>query len=316
MNESCTVSRRLKPEHRQTRASIRAAVHKQKVTLRARCPREILARHRENVAGAFRAAGTRARERLSLPRRETSNNQFEGSGDRDGDRCTRGAVSGRLRDRRSWGEADGRGVARRSRRERTRIHGRKRQARDRGHGGRNHGGVISRWRDRRLTRQAVCGPHTAGGAGDPSERRALALAQSQHRQRRGDYADPHRQIARRNLLQGIPTHRDRRRAHRASPRQRLPPARRLVAGIELAPRPPWRPARRSNGGDRFNCPCTVQPFRPHPVALRRRERKLELKAGEGGCRRGCPRPVPHSRNPGDRNARPRKRNPRHPAVPT
>ena len=72
-------------------------------------PREILARHRENEAGAFRAAGTRARERLSLPRRETSNNQFEGSGDRDGDRCTRGAVSGRLRDRRSWGEADGRG---------------------------------------------------------------------------------------------------------------------------------------------------------------------------------------------------------------
>ena len=30
--------------------------------------------------------------------------------------------------------------------------------------------------------------------------RALALAQSQHRQRRGDYPDPHRQIGRRNLL--------------------------------------------------------------------------------------------------------------------
>ena len=32
--------------------------------------------------------------------------------------------------------------------------------------------------------------------------------------------------------------RDRRRAHRASPRQRLPPSRWLVAGIEPAPRPP------------------------------------------------------------------------------
>ena len=70
---------------------------------------------------------------------------------------------------------------------------------------------------------------------------------------------------------------------------------------------PWRPARRSNGGGRFNCPCTVQPFRSHPVPLRRRERELEPKAGEGGCRRGCPRPVPHSRNPGDRYARPRTR---------
>ena len=35
--------------------------------------------------------------------------------------------------------------------------------------------------------------------------------------------------------------------------------------------------------------------------------RLEPKAGEGGCRRGCPRPVPHSRNPGDRYARPRTR---------
>ena len=79
---------------------------------------------------------------------------------------------------------------------------------------------------------------------------------------------------------------------------------------------PWRPARHWNGGDRFNCPCTVQPFRPHPVPLRRREPELEPKAGEGGCRRGCPRPVPHSRNPGDRYARPRTRYPRHPAIPT
>ena len=79
-------SRRLKPEPRQTRASIRAAVHKQKVTLRARCHRENLARRRENEAGAFRAAGTRARERLSLPRRETSIVPFEDGGDQDGDR--------------------------------------------------------------------------------------------------------------------------------------------------------------------------------------------------------------------------------------
>ena len=70
---------------------------------------------------------------------------------------------------------------------------------------------------------------------------------------------------------------------------------------------PWRPARRSNGGDQFNCPCRVQPFRPHPVPLRRPEPELEPKAGEGGCRRACPRPVPHSRNPGDRYARPRTR---------
>ena len=70
---------------------------------------------------------------------------------------------------------------------------------------------------------------------------------------------------------------------------------------------PWRPARRWNGGDRFNCPCTVPKFRPYPVPLRRREREPEPKAGEGGCRRGCPRPVPHSPNPGDRHARPRTR---------
>ena len=77
-----------------------------------------------------------------------------------------------------------------------------------------------------------------GGHRFPSKRGALPLAQSQYRQRRGDYADPDRQIGRRNLLQGITTHRDRQRAHRASPRQRLPPARRLVAGIEPAPRLP------------------------------------------------------------------------------
>ena len=73
-------------------------------------------------------------------------------------------------------------------------------------------------------------------SGDPSKRGALPLAQSQYRQRRGDYANPHRQIGLRHLLSGITVHRDRRRAHRVSPRQRLPPARRLVAGIELAPR--------------------------------------------------------------------------------
>ena len=113
--------------------------------------------------------------------------------------------------------------ARRHRRGHARIHGLKRQTRDRGHGSGNHGGgggVVSRQRDRRLPRPggpALCGPHTASRAGDPSRRRALALAQSQYRQRRGDYADPHRQIGLRNLLQGIPTHRDRRRAHRGKP---------------------------------------------------------------------------------------------------
>ena len=49
---------------------------------------------------------------------------------------------------------------------------------------------------------------------------------------------PPLQIGRRNLQRGIPTHRDRQRAHRASPRQRLPPSRRRVAGIEPAPRLP------------------------------------------------------------------------------
>ena len=89
-----------------------------------------------------------------------------------------------------------------------------------------------------LARQAVCGLHTASRAGDPSKRDALALTQSQYRQRRGDYACPHLQIARRYLLPGISAHRDRRRTHRASLRQRLPPARRRVAGIGLAPRLP------------------------------------------------------------------------------
>ena len=131
--------------------------------------------------------------------------------------------------------------ARRSRRERTRIHGRKRQARDRGHGSWNHGGAVSRQRDRRLARPgrpAICGPFAASRVGDPSKRGTLPLAQSQYRQRRGDYANPHRQIGLRHLLSGITVHRDRRRAHRVSPRQRLPPARQRVAGIELAPRLP------------------------------------------------------------------------------
>ena len=38
------------------------------------------------------------------------------------------------------------------------------------------------------------------GAGDPSKRGAPALAQSRYRQRRSDYADPHLQIGRQNLL--------------------------------------------------------------------------------------------------------------------
>ena len=79
--------------------------------------------------------------------------------------------------------------ARRYRWGRVRIHGQK--ARDRDHGGGNHGGVVSRQRDRRLARQALCGSNTASGAGDPSKPGALALAQSQYRQRRRDYADPH-----------------------------------------------------------------------------------------------------------------------------
>ena len=100
---------------------------------------------------------------------------------------------------------------------RARIYGRKRQARDRGHGGGNNGGVVSRQRDHRLARQPVCGPHTASGAGDPSKRGALALAQSQYRQCRRYYADPHLQIGRLNLLQGTPTHRDPRRRRPGKP---------------------------------------------------------------------------------------------------
>ena len=47
------------------------------ITQQACSPREILARHRENEAGVFRAAGTRARERLSPPRRESSNDPLK-----------------------------------------------------------------------------------------------------------------------------------------------------------------------------------------------------------------------------------------------
>ena len=124
----------------------------------------------------------------------------------------------------------------RIRRRRALIHGRQRQARDRGLGGGNHGGVVSRQRDRRLARQAVCGPHPASSAGDPSKR---GLAQSQYWQRGGDYADAHLKIdRRRHLLSGISAHRDHRQTPRASPRQRLASARRRVAGIEPAPRLP------------------------------------------------------------------------------
>ena len=76
--------------------------------------------------------------------RETSNAPFDDGGDQDSDHCNRVAVSGRLHDRQSWGEADGRCGARGNRWVRARVHGQKRQARDRGHGGENHGGVVSR----------------------------------------------------------------------------------------------------------------------------------------------------------------------------
>ena len=78
------------------------------ITQQARNPRENLARHGENEAGAFRAAGTRARGRLSPPRREPSNDPFEDAGDQNGDRCNSDPVSGQLHVRRLWGEADGR----------------------------------------------------------------------------------------------------------------------------------------------------------------------------------------------------------------
>ena len=78
------------------------------ITQQPRNPRETLARHGENEAGAFRAAGTRARGRLSPPRREPANDPFEDGGDQNGDRCNSDPASGRLHVRRSWGEADGR----------------------------------------------------------------------------------------------------------------------------------------------------------------------------------------------------------------
>ena len=53
----------------------------------------------------------------------------------------------------------------------------------------------------------LCGPQVRQAApGDRSKRGALALAQSQHRQRRGDYAGAHRQIGLRHLLSGIHCH--------------------------------------------------------------------------------------------------------------
>ena len=107
-------------------------------------PREILARHGEKENGAFRAAGTRARERLSLPRREASNDPFEDGRDQDGDRGNRGPVFDRLHVKRSWGGADGWRGARRCRRRRAWIHCRKRQVRDRGHRSRNHDRAVSR----------------------------------------------------------------------------------------------------------------------------------------------------------------------------
>ena len=180
------------------------------ITQQARNPRETLARHGENEVEAFRAAGTRARGRLSPPRRKPSNDPFEDGGDQNGDRCNSDPASGRLHVRRSWGEADGR---------------------------------------------------PEGLTASPGQAYGSACRQPDGAWRVSNQ-------------------------HRACP---------------------WRPARRSIGGDGFNCPYTAQPFRPHPVPSRRRERELEPKAGEGGCRRGCPRPVPHSRNPGDRHARPRTR---------
>ena len=78
------------------------------ITQQPRNPRETLARHGENEAGAFRAAGTRARGRLSPPRMEPANDPFEDGGDQNGDRCNSDPASGRLHVRRSWGEADGR----------------------------------------------------------------------------------------------------------------------------------------------------------------------------------------------------------------
>ena len=201
---------------------------------------------------------------------------------------------------------------------RARIHGRKRQARDRGHGGGNHGGVVSRQRDRRLARQAPAMRPAHGKrrwrpvqAGCPRAG-TIPIPATQGRFRQPAPTDRPAESTAGNTELTVTAGGRTGQAHGSACRQ----PNGVVAGIELAPPCSWRPARRSNGGDRFNCPCAVQPFRLHPVPLRRREPELEPKAGEGGCRRGCPRPVPHSRNPGDRYARPRTRYPRHPAVPT
>ena len=44
--------------------------------------------------------------------------------------------------------------------------------------------------------------------------------------------------------------------------------------------------------------------------------RVWAKVGRGRMQRECPRRFQNSRNPGDRHARPRTRNPRHPVVPT
>ena len=62
-------------------------------------------------AGAFRAAGTRAKDRLSSLRHETSNDRFQGSGDQDGDRGYGGRPTARAglccEHPLSWGRSDG-----------------------------------------------------------------------------------------------------------------------------------------------------------------------------------------------------------------
>ena len=218
-------------------------------------------------AGAFRAAGTRARERLSLPRRG-----------------------------------------------RAQVRDRKRQTRDRSHGGGNHGGVVSPQRNRRLarTRQAALEPRPSGVPlrwhhPDTGNAGAITPARA-YKSAGGIYCREYQLTVPPPPPPPTPPPPPPPRgcigqAHGSTWRQ--PGGSWRVSNQHRVC--PWRPARRSNGGDRFNCPCTIQPFRPHPVPSRRRERELEPKAGEGGCRKGCPRPVPHSPNPGDRYARPRTR---------
>ena len=242
------------------------------IAQQARSPREILARHGENKAGAFRVAGTRARERLSLPRRVIAViAALFLAGFMSGDHGVK---------------ADGR---RGARRHRWCVHGSTAGSGKLGiaatvagtMAGLFPGGGISASLDNLYaarTRQAALETRPSGVPSrwhNPSTGNAGAITPTRtYKSAGGIYCKEYQLTV---TPGGVA---------RASPRQRLPPARPRVAGIELTPRSPGA-AYSTREGRRSIQPSLHGPTAPaHRFQYVTKSESLSQRSVRAGYRRG------------------------------